>query len=306
MPSDAQSGWVRISSEELSAEIDPHGAQLSRLSDRASRDLLWNGDPAVWTGRAPLLFPIVGALAGGSYRWGSNSYPLSRHGFARGKNFSIVSVNAASASFKLSADPSTLQVYPFRFELLVLFQLARYTLSVITTIRNLGSDAMPASFGYHPAFRWPLPYGESRARHSIDFETDEPEPVRRLDSAGLLMPERHPSPVEHRRLPLTDALFQDDVLILDKIRSRSVSYGGTQGPRLRIGFPDAPYLGIWTKPGAQFICIEPWHGIADPVGFASDFKSKPGICLLGAGKELAATMTITLSESPATESLSQS
>jgi galactose mutarotase-like enzyme len=300
MPSDAQSGWVRISTEELSAEIDPHGAQLSRLCDRASRDLLWNGDPAVWTGRAPLLFPIVGALAGGSYRLGANSYPLSRHGFARGKNFSIVSVNAASASFKLSADPATLQVYPFRFELLVLFQLVRSTLSVITTIRNLGSEDMPASFGYHPAFRWPLPYGESRACHSIDFETDEPEPVRRLDPAGLLTPARHPSPVEHRRLALTDALFQDDVLILDKIRSRSVSYGGTQGPRLRIGFPDAPYLGIWTKPGAQFICIEPWHGVADPVGFASDFNSKPGVFLLGAGKELAATMTITISEGPTT------
>jgi len=296
MPSDAaaQSNRIRISSGELTAEIDPHGAQLSRLSDNASHDLLWNGDPAVWTGRAPLLFPIVGVLAGGSYRLGANSYPLSRHGFARGRTFSVVSANAASAAFKLSADSSTLQIYPFRFELLVQFELARSTLAVITTVRNLGSEDMPASFGYHPAFRWPLPFGESRSSHSIEFETDEPEPVRRLDPAGLLTPARHPTPIEQRRLPLSDALFQDDVVILDKLRSRSVSYGGQQGPRLRIGFPDTPYLGIWTKPGAHFVCIEPWHGIADPVGFAGDFKDKPGVFVLGAGKQLAATMTITL------------
>jgi len=292
------SDWVRISSGELSAEIDPHGAQLSRLYDRASRDLLWNGDPAVWAGRAPLLFPIVGVLAGGNYRLGANSYPLSRHGFARGKNFSLVSAEPAGATFTLSADPSTLQIYPFRFELKVLFELARSTLSVITTIRNLGSEDMPASFGYHPAFRWPLPSAGSRASHAIEFETDEPDPVRRLDSAGLLTAARHPSPIEHRRLPLTDALFQDDVVILDKVRSRSVSYGGQQGPRLRIGFPDAAYLGVWTKPGAQFICIEPWHGISDPVGFAGDFTAKPGVFILGAGKELAATMTITMTEGP--------
>lgn len=300
MPSDAGAthDWVRISSGELSAEIDPHGAQLSRLCDRASRDLLWNGDPAVWTGRAPLLFPIVGVLAGGNFRLGANFYPLSRHGFARGKNFSLVSADAASAAFKLSADPSTLQIYPFRFELLVLFELAQSTLSVITTIRNLGSEDMPASFGYHPAFRWPLPFAGSRSSHSIEFETDEPDPVRRLDSAGLLTPTRHPSPIEHRRLPLSDALFQDDVVILDQVRSRSVSYGGQQGPRLRIGFPDAAYLGIWTKPGAQFVCIEPWHGIADPVGFAGDFRSKPGVFILGTGKELAATMTISMMEGP--------
>src|ERR1700758_1895361 len=93
--------WVSISSGELTAEIDPHGAQLSVLKDRSARDLLWNGDPAVWAGRAPLLFPIVGALAGGNYRVGSKSYPLPRHGFARGKTFAIENTTPSSAAFKL-------------------------------------------------------------------------------------------------------------------------------------------------------------------------------------------------------------
>jgi len=289
-----QDNWVTISSSELSAEIDPHGAQLSRLCDHESGELLWDGNPSVWAGRAPLLFPIVGVVAGGSYRLGSSSYPLSRHGFARGKDFSVAAASTGSATFKLRADPATLEIYPFEFELLVHFEVARSRLSVTTAIRNLGTKDMPASFGYHPAFRWPLPFAGSRSSHTIDFETDEPDPVRRLDSAGLLTPVHHPTPIDRRRLMLTDELFQNDVLILDKVRSRSLSYGGEKGPRLRIGFEDAPYLGLWTKPGAHFICIEPWHGITDPVGYAGDFRDKPGVFVLAAGEFLSTTMGITL------------
>jgi galactose mutarotase-like enzyme len=291
-----QHNWVRIDSGQMSAEIDPHGAQLSSLKDHAARDLLWNGDPAVWTGRAPLLFPIVGALAGGSYRLGNQSFALPRHGFARGKYFTVESAAAASAVFKLRSDPSTLQVYPFRFELQVRFEVAARTLSVITTVRNLGIEDMPASFGYHPAFRWPLPFGATRSSHFIEFDADEPAPIRRLDAAGLVSPTRHTTPIQDRRLPLTDALFQDDVIILDQVASRGVSYGSENEPLLRIEFPDSPYLGIWTKPGAPFICIEPWHGIADPQGFSDDFTNKPGVFILAGGEELAAAMSVTLLE----------
>jgi galactose mutarotase-like enzyme len=123
---------------------------------------------------------------------------------------------------------------------------------------------------------------------------DEPDSVRRLDAAGCLSPIHHPTPIEQRRLMLKDELFQNDVIILDKVRSRSLSFGGESGPRLRIGFEDAPYLGLWTKPGAQFICIEPWHGISDPVGYSGDFRDKPGVFVLSAGQELQATMTVTV------------
>jgi galactose mutarotase-like enzyme len=298
MPNDSAGprNWVQISSAHISAEIDPHGAQLSSLRDHAARDLLWNGDPAVWAGRAPLLFPIVGVLAGGSYRLGTKSYALSRHGFARGKDFSLEAADASRAIFKLSADLSTLQVYPFHFELMVKFEVVARTLSVITTVRNVGVEAMPASFGYHPAFRWPLPFGAPRSAHSIRFDADEPAPVRRLDAAGLLSPVSHATPIDARILKLADGLFHDDVIILDQIASRGVSYGAEHGPRLRIDFPDSPYVGIWTKPGAPFICIEPWHGISDPEGYSGDFKNKPGVFTVEAGKALAATMTITITD----------
>jgi galactose mutarotase-like enzyme len=292
--SDQQSQWLSLSSPELTAQINPLGAQLSTLRDRDGRDLLWDGDPNVWAGRAPLLFPIVGALARGRYRLGPNDYQLPRHGFARGKIFDIVDSSSAKVAFKLSADESTLKVYPFHFELEVHFSLDGPTLSVTTWVRNVGKEDMPASFGYHPAFRWPLPFGRTRSSHFIEFASDEPAPIRRLNGDGLLTPERHPSPITRRRLALADALFENDVVIFDEIRSRSVTYGADEGPRLQVSFPDTPFLGVWMKPGANFICIEPWHGIADPEGYSGDFREKPGVFTVAAGEAVPMKMTVTL------------
>jgi galactose mutarotase-like enzyme len=286
--------WVSLTSGNLTAEVDPLGAQLSSLRDRAGRDLLWDGDPSVWTGRAPLLFPIIGTLAGGSYRLGSKVYQLPRHGFARGKLFDIVETTTARAAFRLKADEASFQVYPFRFELEVEFALEGPTLSVTTYVRNAGAEDMPASFGYHPAFRWPLPFGRPRSSHYIEFASDEPAPIRRLGADGLVSPERHPTPIFQRRLALADALFQDDVIIFDEIRSRSVTYGADDGPRIRVSYPDAPYLGLWTKPRANFICIEPWHGVADLAGFSGDLTAKTGVFMVAPGAAMPITMAITL------------
>jgi galactose mutarotase-like enzyme len=292
--SDQPNQWISLSSGDLTAEINPLGAQLSSLRDRSGHELLWNGDPAVWNGRAPLLFPIVGNLAGGSYRVGSQRYSLPRHGFARGRLFDVLESTAATATFRLQADAASLEIYPFRFELDVRFALDGPTLSITATVRNPGSDTLPASFGYHPAFRWPLPFGQERSSHFIEFASPEPAPMRRLDAHGLMTPERHATPIVQGRLALDDALFQEDVIIFDEIQSRSVTYGAAIGPRLRVSYADSPYLGIWTKPGANFICIEPWHGVADPVGFGGDFREKPGVFEVAPGANLPITMAITL------------
>jgi galactose mutarotase-like enzyme len=148
--------------------------------------------------------------------------------------------------------------------------------------------------GYHPGFRWPLPYGQPRSAHFIEFAQDEPAPIRRLDSHGLLTAERHSTPVSNRRLQLEDSLFERDVVIFDEFRSRRVTYGAAAGPRIEVSFPNATYLGIWTKPGAGFICIEPWRGIADPVGFSGDLRQKPGVFEVAPGEAQTLEMAITV------------
>jgi galactose mutarotase-like enzyme len=285
---------VSIASRALSAEIDPLGAQLFALRDQDGQDLLWDGDPAVWSGRAPILFPIVGALARGRYRLDGAIYELPRHGFARRKPFAVVEASASSARLRLSADDETRTVYPFEFQLDLIFALAGAALTVSAHVRNLGEAPMPASFGFHPAFLWPLPYGEAREAHVVRFDEDEPSPVRRLNTEGLVAPGPVPTPVAGRSLAPRDEMFAGDALVFDALRGRGLSYGGPEGPRIRLDFPDTPYFGVWTKPGAGFLCLEPWCGIADPEGFDGDFRAKPGVFEVAPGQERRIDMLIGL------------
>jgi len=272
-----------IASDHLSADIDAQGAQLCALRDAEGRDLQWNGDPAFWTGRAPILFPIVGMLEAGRYRLDGRTYAMPKHGFARHKRFAVVEAAAASATFRLGADAETRAVYPFEFELDLCFAVAGATLEVTATVRNAGDAPMPASFGFHPALRWPLPYGRPRDGHRLHFDHDEPAPIRRIDAEGVVRPDSFPTPVQGRDLILRDDLFEDDAVIFDRLKSRKLRYGAPDGPQLEVSFPDTPYLGVWTKPGAPYICVEPWHGIADPAGYAGDFRHKPGVFEVPAG-----------------------
>ncbi|HEX4182029.1 MAG TPA: aldose 1-epimerase family protein [Caulobacteraceae bacterium] len=286
---------VAISSEGLSAQINPLGAELHALSDSEGRGLLWDGDPSVWSGRAPILFPIVGALNGGQYRWGGKSYALPKHGFARRSLFEVVEASPSSATFRLEWSEETLLVYPFRFQLDVRFSVSGATLDIVATVRNLdAAAAMLASFGFHPAFRWPLPYGQPRAEHRIEFEAPEPEPIRRIDADGLVRPQGLVTPVRGRELALRDELFADDALIFDPVHSRKVRYGAGAGPRLEVAFPGTPRLGVWTKPGAGYVCIEPWRGVADPQGFDGDLSAKPGVFAVEPLQSAVMTMSVGL------------
>jgi galactose mutarotase-like enzyme len=283
----------RIESEGLAAEISEAGAELVRLVDPAGADWLWNGDPAFWSGRAPLLFPIVGTLAGGHFRTGGQSYRLPRHGFARNSVFCCVDKADDSVKLRLVPTPAIVETWPFDFQLDVRYAVDGSTLSITADILNRGTAPLPASFGFHPALRWPLPGESDRSAHEILFDEEEPAPVRRLDRDGLVDPLPRPSPVVGRRLALDDSLFEDDALILDQAHSRSLTFRG-QRCSVRVAFPDMPHLAFWSKPGAGFLCIEPWQGHSDPAGFDGPIEEKPGTALIPAGGTHRCAMSLML------------
>ena len=285
---------VSIGSPLLSAEINPFGAELWRLRDAQGRDLLWEGDPAWWTGRAPLLFPIVGRVPDDQFTHEGRIFALPRHGFARRRAFEVVRQAPALARFRLSADAETRAVYPFDFVLEAEFAVEGAELRATIRIANRGSTVMPATFGFHPAFRWPLPDAGERGSHAIVFEQDEPGPLRRLDATGLLGTEPLPTPIEGRRLVLDDAQFVDDAMIFDAPRSRSLSYGGQGGPSLAMSWTGMSHLGIWTKPGAPYVCIEPWHGMSAPAGAPSDLTRRSDLLQLAPGASADFSMTLRL------------
>lgn len=280
---------VSISSAAISARISSLGAELVQFRDGNGADLLWDGDPAFWTGHAPLLFPVVGNTKSDRIRVSGAVYPMARHGFARTSRFSLLASEAASCTWRLEANDETRRRYPFEFRLEVTYRIDGGVLKMAADLTNRGAVAMPASFGFHPALRWPLPYGLPRAAHEIVFEHDETDPVRRL-TGGLLSPVLHPNPVRNRVLLLDDDLFRDDALIFDRPKSRQLVFGNA----LRVSFPRMPQLGIWSKPGAGFVCIEPWQGYASPEDFDGELTEKPGMVLVRPGETTEFGMSIAL------------
>ncbi|WP_295142413.1 aldose 1-epimerase family protein [uncultured Reyranella sp.] len=289
MASPVSNSTVSISTAALSAEISATGAELVRLQDGAGADLLWDGNPAVWNGRSPLLFPIVGEVTGNRLNVAGKEYEIGRHGFARTSTFALVRSDAASCTWRLESSEATRRQYPFEFRLDVTYRIEGATLHMEAEVTNLGAVVMQASFGFHPALRWPLPYGKPRATHEIVFDKNEPAPIRRpID--GLLSAAQFPTPVQDRHLLLHDGLFEEGALVFDTLASRSVLYGEA----LRVDFPRMPHLGIWTKPGAGYVCIEPWHGHASPEGFDGELADKPGIVPIAPGATETFAMSITL------------
>lgn len=278
---------VSISTAALSAEISATGAELMRLQDGTGADLLWDGDPAVWTGRSPLLFPIVGEVRDNRFTLAGKSYEMGRHGFARTSTFALVRSDAASCTWRLESSEATRRQYPFEFRLDVTYRIDGATLHMEAGVTNTGAAVMPASFGFHPALRWPLPYGKPRAAHEIVFEQHEPAPIRRpID--GLLSAAQFPTPVRDRHLLLHDDLFEEGALVFDTLASRSVVYGDA----VRIAFPRMPHLGIWTKPGAGYVCIEPWQGHASPEGVGGELADKPAMMAIMPGATQSFAMSI--------------
>jgi galactose mutarotase-like enzyme len=285
---------VTIRSIALTAAINPLGAELTHLRDAGGRELMTDADPAFWTGHAPILFPVVGMPFEETIRVDGTPYPMKKHGFARHALFETVDVAEDRVTFALTDSDETRAAYPFAFRLELTYRLEGATLWIEARIVNPADAPLPVSFGFHPAFAWPLPYGEDRAAHRILFDADEPDELRTIAADGTIAEARRPSPLDGRTLVLRDDLFTDDALVWDHIRSQAVTYGAASGPRLRIAFPDTPMLGIWTKPGAAYVCIEPWHGIADPDGYTGEYRDKPGVFEVPAGGEKRIGMSVTL------------
>jgi galactose mutarotase-like enzyme len=288
----AEQEFVSIASTSLRASVSSLGAELQRLHTASGVELLWDGNPAVWSGRSPLLFPIVGEVKDDRITVGGKHYPMSRHGFARTSTFELVEAQPSRCLWRLRPTEETRARYPFAFRLDMAYAIDADRLTMTATVANEGDGLMPVSFGFHPAFRWPLQPDLPREQYEVRFEKPEPAPLRGLDN-NLLGP-TVPSPVTGDRLALADSLFTRNALIWDRLQSRSLTYGGPSGPSLRLDFPQMPYLGIWTKPGAGYVCLEPWQGFASPVGFDGELAEKPGIVGISPGSARVFEISVTV------------
>ncbi|WP_394889857.1 aldose 1-epimerase family protein [Mesorhizobium sp. AaZ16] len=281
----------------ISAVIVGQGAELVSLQDAQGFEFLWQAGPA-WRRHSPVLFPIVGRLKGDQLRHRGQTYTMTQHGFARDKPFVWADRGPRSCTLVLTDDADTRAHYPFAFRLAVTYTLECQQLGVTFEVTNIGDELLPASIGAHPAFNWPLLSELPKEAYRLTFADDEPAPVPRLRD-GLLLSAPRPTPIEGRTLALSERLFDDDAVILDRPASTSVRYEAERGPAIEVSWQGFSELGIWSKPGgAPFLCIEPWHGIASPVDFAGNFTDKPRLMLVAPGAKRSLNYRIRLEQGP--------
>jgi len=287
---------VRFDNGFLKAAADEKGAELSSLAIKESgKELLWNGDPSFWARRSPILFPIVGRLRDDSYEVEGKKYFMSQHGFARDALFRVAEAGAAGARFVLSSEAGTEESYPFDFELAVTYCLTGSSLSMEAEVKNRGRGRMPFSLGFHPGFRCPLPEGGTLEDHAIFFEG--PERCSRLFLEDGLIAGEEPFDIPGGALRLSERLFSRDALVLKGLLSKRVALGRLdgKGTRIEVRHFGLPFLGLWKKKDAPFVCIEPWQGTADRKDRNGNFFEKEGCVVLPPGRSFSAKLIITVS-----------
>ena len=281
-----------LSNGTLSATVKSDGAELCSLRDATGEEMLWQAAP-IWPRHAPVLFPIVGRLKDDTLRHDGKSYRLTQHGFARDKRFAWLNRTPSTCRLVLHEDGETRAMYPFAFRLEVAFTLDDDALETSFTVANPGREVLPASVGAHPGFIWPLVEGLDKAAHVLEFAQPEAAPVRRL-AGGLLMAEPQPTPIQGETLALDPGLFAADAVILDQPASGSVRYTAPGAPTVEVAWDGFRELGIWSREGGDFLCIEPWHGMASTADFDGEFRDKPGLMLIPPGERRTLSMRIRL------------
>ena len=264
----------------LRATVSAAGAELHGMQDAAGQEWLWQAG-AAWPRRAPILFPTVGRLPNDILRHAGQAHRMTQHGFARDRAFSWIRRDATGCALRLNDDAATREVYPFPFVLDVEWAVADGALSCTVTVSNPGPRPLPFALGAHPAFAWPLPGAASAEGHSVTFPGLEVLAARRLTDG--LVDGSETIPLRDGALALHPRLFEKDAIVLPDFPGRRLRLAAPGGAALEMEWQGYGDFGLWSKPGAPFLCLEPWCGTAAPLGWDGDFIERPGITRLEPG-----------------------
>lgn len=281
---------ISISNDCISAQISTLGAELKSVK-LGEKEILWEGDPAVWSGQAPLLFPICSGLKDDKFIFEGKEYNLTKHGFAKFSEFEIESNDSSSATFLLRSNSETLKCYPFEYELRVTYTLENNVIRVDYKVANIGNTNMYYSIGAHEGYACP----EGIEKYSIVFEKTEDIMSNKIDG-HLLSYEKTMIAENCKELPLKQEYFNIDAIIMTDIKSQKAAIRNLETGKIvvEVDFNGFENLLIWTKPNAPYVCIEPWCGITDYVDSDYDIIKKPCIIEVLPGEESLRCHSITL------------
>jgi len=278
---------VTINNQRLTAIINSKGAELNSLKSITGTEYIWEGDAKYWGKHSPVLFPIVGTLKNNSYLYEGQVHAMSRHGFARDNDFAVKNQTESTVTFSLTSNDDTRRVYPFDFELELVYSLHEGSLQLEYIVTNKGDKPLPFSLGAHPAFALP---GDFKS-YSLQFDKDESLVSTQL-ADDLLSDKTVTLPLQNGNLPLAYKLFENDALIFKSLQSREVTIKRGSENLLKVSNSKFPHLGIWTKDNAPFLCIEPWQGYSDSPDTKGNLIHKEGIVLLNSGEKYTSGFSI--------------
>lgn len=268
-----------LKKEKLEATILSKGAELVSLK-KDGTEYMWCGDPAYWNRTAPILFPFVGSLNGKQYRYGGKTYHIGQHGFARDMEFDLVSESDTKLVMEVRETAETMEIYPFHFLLELSFELGEDGLTVGWKVKNTDEKTMYFSIGGHPAFNCPMGGRGSQSDYALRFQK-EGRPLQEIVSemigeGGLVTGERTTFGLEEGYLSVTPNLFDADTIVLEDGQTDEISLCDPEGKEyVCVKFP-MPIVGIWTpiEKNAPFLCIEPWCGRCDDMGYEGDLSDR--------------------------------
>lgn len=290
----------QLTNNVLKISVKPKGAELCEIASvQNNNQFMWHADPDIWGSYAPNLFPIIGSMKNDQYTFKGQTYHMPKHGFVRHNNdIKLVSQTENSLTFSLIYNEDLLKLFPFKFELLITYTLNNNNLDIKHTVKNLDDKAIYFSIGGHPAFKCPVYKNENYTDYSLFFELEETAQTYLLNmDNGLVTNQTKPAFDTKNSIQLKQDLFNEDALIFKDLKSRKVALvSKTHGEILNVTYNDFNYLGIWAKPNAPYVCIEPWLGIADAENTSQKLTEKEGIIKLPINETFNATYSIQIHE----------
>ncbi len=284
--------FITIENEALTVTVSTKGAELQSVVGKAGTEFIWEGDPAVWEDKAPVLFPICGSLKEGKYVFDGKEYSLPQHGFASRVEYEVEEKTNDSVTLLYAANKETKKCYPFDFAFRVVFTLSGNKLNVDYKVENKDSKPLYFSAGAHEGYACP----EGYEAYSVVF--DENETLYHTVLEGPLVTDEKICILENEKeLPLKKKYFEIDAIVIEELKSRKISLvkrGASK--KITLEFPGHDHLLIWTMPEGKYICFEPWTGLPDRVGSGYLLSEKESITMLSAGEETVISHSITFEE----------
>jgi galactose mutarotase-like enzyme len=275
---------VTISTSTLTATINTLGAELISLV-KSNKNYIWNIDETYWNKTSPVLFPIVGRLKNDSYSFNGKTYKLPRHGFARNMDFSFDKKSDSQVIFELNETEETKAIYPFSFKLLMAYTLMENELVIEYFVRNQSDEVLPFSIGAHPAFA----ISDKLENYSLEFNAIDTFETHHLENESF-NGKTTLVDTKNNAIALNFTLFEKDALVFKQLNSNN------DKAILKVNYDHFPYLGIWTKQNAPFLCIEPWCGLADGINHNGKLEEKEGMNHLPAGEDFLRAIRIEILE----------